>query len=244
MHADYTGLIGTFGVVLARFRETWKRKGFLQAIRMICTLCVQVLMTPVYTQTMGRKTFRFQQKNLQYFCHWYNTTFLNERAVEVAVALDMLQATKGKDVLEVGNVLSHYTNLPRDVVDKYEKGPNVINEDIVDFHPTKRYDLIISLSTLEHVGFDEQPKDPTKFVKAVKHLQTLLKPDGKMFVTIPVGYNDNAVRDVTTGHLFSELLYFSHESQYTWKEVSKDEALTRQFFSPYQFANAVIFCLY
>ncbi len=243
MHAEYEELIGTFGVVVGRFKDTWKRKGFVSAVIMITTLVLHVLLTPLYALTMGRKTFLFRGKHLRYFCHWYNTTFLNERAIEVAAAIDLLKEAQGKSILEVGNVLSHYCDLPREVLDKYEKGPGVINEDIVDFEPGKQYDLIISVSTLEHVGFDESPKDPAKFGKAVKHLKTLLKPGGKMFVTIPVAYNNDAVNDLKDETLFSKQYYFSHTAKTTWTEVSQEEALKRKFFTPYQFANAVIFCM-
>jgi cyclopropane fatty-acyl-phospholipid synthase-like methyltransferase len=36
----------------------------------------------------------------------------------------------------------------------------MINEGVVDFHPSKRYDIIVSISTFEHIGLDEKPKDP------------------------------------------------------------------------------------
>ena len=42
-----------------------------------------------------------------------------------------------------------------DVLDKYEKGNNVINDDVVSFSTEVKYDLIVSVSTLEHVGWDE-----------------------------------------------------------------------------------------
>jgi hypothetical protein len=38
------------------------------------------------------------------------------------------------------------------VLDKYEQAPGVINEDVVSFSPPQKYDLIVSVSTLEHVG--------------------------------------------------------------------------------------------
>lgn len=243
MHATYDGLIGTFGVVLARFREARKQRGFCAAVATIAKLFLQVLMTPVYALTMGRKAFCYNGKSLRYFCHWYNTTFLNERAVEVAAAIELLKIHQGKNVLEIGNVLSHYTDIPRQVLDKYEKGEGVIHEDIVDFHPDTQYDLIVSVSTLEHVGFDETPKDPAKFARAVRHVKTMLKPGGTLFVTIPVGYNPGAVRDACEQRLFSSLHFLKHISARAWQEVAPQEALTTPFGSPFQFANAVIFCL-
>ncbi len=243
MHATYDGLIGTFGVVLARCKEAWKRRGLFGAITMMTRLLLQVLLTPLYYITMGQKTFRYRGKAYRYFCHWYNTTFLNERAVEIAVALAMLKKARGKRILEIGNVLSHYTDVTWQVLDKYEKGKGVINEDVVDFHPNERYDLIISISTMEHVGFDEHPKDATKYSRAIENLKTLLAPGGSMFVTIPVGYNPDSVNDSCHTNLFETTQYLKHVSALRWEEVSKEEALQARFYYPYQFGNAVIFCM-
>jgi SAM-dependent methyltransferase len=74
-------------------------------------------------------------------------------------------------------------------LDKYEKAPGVINEDVVDFNSDKKYDLIVSISTLEHVGWDESPRDPLKILKAVGNLKNLLAPGGRIYGTIPIGYN-------------------------------------------------------
>ena len=49
--------------------------------------------------------------------------------------------TKINELLEIGNVLSHYFKWDHDVVDKYEKVEGVINEDVVDFRPSKKYDI-------------------------------------------------------------------------------------------------------
>ena len=66
--------------------------------------------------------------------------------------------TSWKNIFEVGSVLSHYFPINHDVLDKYEKGHGVINQDVVDFKPHNKYDLIVSISTLEHVGFDDNTK--------------------------------------------------------------------------------------
>ncbi len=50
-------------------------------------------------------------------------------------------------------------------------------KDIVEFVPQDKYDLIISISTLEHVGWDEQPQKPGKLLQAIDHLRaTCLAP--------------------------------------------------------------------
>jgi hypothetical protein len=56
---------------------------------------------------------------------------------------------------------------------------------------------IVSVSTLEHVGFDETPRTPGGFRAALDRLYDhCLAPGGEMFVTVPLGYNpvvDDAV---------------------------------------------------
>ena len=119
----------------------------------------------------------------------------------------------------------HYFHYQHDIVDKYEKSEDVINQDVVDFEPTEKYDLIVSISTLEHVGFDEELKDPQKIIFALKNLQNCLVPGGKMVVTLPLGYNpemDNLLiggRIPFTRQYFLKRISDSNE----WKEVNQEE---------------------
>src|SRR6266516_2600109 len=79
-------------------------------------------------------------------------TWHGERAVEIPLVMDMVRKYQGKNILEVGNVLSHHVRFEHDTLDKYEIAEGVTNADIVDFTSEKKYDLIVSISTLEHVG--------------------------------------------------------------------------------------------
>ena len=138
--------------------------------------------------------------------HRYHWTWLNERAVEVPLAeavLDAAPAGPGPSprVLEVGNVLAHYRPVTHDVVDKYERAPGVRNVDVVDLDPGERYDLVLAISTLEHVGFDEEPRDPGKAARAVQRLHDVLAPGGHLWVTVPVGYNPDLDEALRTGAL-------------------------------------------
>jgi len=244
MHTMYEQPVGTFGVIRERYIATWHKNGFFDANLMILKRVTQVLLTPYYKITLGKRTFLFRGKKLNYFCHWYNTTFDNERMIEVAIALDLLASTKGKRVLEIGNVLSHYTDMPRDVLDKYEKGADIIHEDVVGYTPAEKYDLIISISTMEHVGFDEDPKDPEKFVEGMLNLQSMLKPDGRMFVTIPIAYNPDAVTAACTKGVCSSVLFYNRVKRMQWEESTEKEVLGKNFNKPYACANAALFCLH
>ncbi len=52
-----------------------------------------------------------------------------------------------------------------------------------------RYDAIISVSTLEHIGTYETPRNPGRAAPAVGNLVGLLKPGGELVATAPLGLN-------------------------------------------------------
>jgi len=189
------------------------------------------------------KTFIFREDKYHYAYHFYNTTWMNERAVEIPLALKIIKKNEDKKILEIGNVISNYFNIPHDIVDKYEKDHNVINEDVVDFSPNKKYDLIISISTLEHVGWDEIPRNDKKIPQAIENLQKLLTPkSGLMFVTLPIGYNtvlDKLLRDETIK--FHEQYYLRRISKKNeWKEASWQDVQDAKFGKPFLGANGLV----
>lgn len=143
----------------------------------------------LYYKISRRGTFMFQGKRYNYLYHTYNTTWKNGRTVEVPIISELIKSYQGKRILEVGNVISHYFPIEHDVVDKYEVAEGVINQDIVDFRTPNSYDLIVSISTLEHVGFDEEEKNPTKPLRAIESMKRCLGAGGKIAVTFPLAYN-------------------------------------------------------
>ena len=169
--------------------------------------------------------FTFRGKSYRHFRHRYNATWRNERAVEIPIARGFLAAVPAEKVLEIGNVLAHYGPVAHDVVDKYEKSEGVCNEDVCDFRSDKKYELILSISTLEHVGWDEDPKDQAKVLRAFENLQSLLAPGGKLVVTIPLGYNPPLDRVIQDGRIsFAERFYLKRLPRHNiWREVSADQ---------------------
>ncbi len=161
------------------------------------------------TQSIARKTnwdrrFTFQDKKL-----FYNRIDFNnraERAVEVPIAFDFLaQRASIGNVLEVGNVLQHYENglsdllhiRERRIVDKFEDGEGIDRVDIMDVDSTEKYQTIISISTLEHVGqsrapsgeFGEQKRETDREapLKAIAKIYDLLAVGGQALLTVPFG---------------------------------------------------------
>jgi SAM-dependent methyltransferase len=170
---------------------------------------------------LGGRTgcFTYDGARVPYFQHPYNWTWMNERAVEIALAERVLAAHQGARVLEVGNVLAHYRPVRHEVVDKYEQAPTVRNVDVLEV--TGAYDLIVSVSTLEHVGLDEDVRDPGKPVAAVRRLVGALAPGGTLWVSLPVGYNPDLDAAVRSGELtFDRLAALRREPRRNeWRQV-------------------------
>ena len=183
--------------------------------------------------------FKFRGESYQYFLSPYNFTWEHERIVEVPIILKLVKDNQGKKILEIGNVLPHYASFNHEVVDKYEKGRNVINQDIVDFNPQYKYDLIISISTFEHIGFDESPKDPTRVLAAFRNVTNILAPGGKAVITLPLGYNPELDKILNGGKVsFVEQYYMKRVSRLnSWIEVNRDAVSNPRFNKPYRLAN-------
>lgn len=133
--------------------------------------------------------FTLAGRSLPYADSDYNCTRVNERAVEVPVALALLCHARGfgGSILEVGAVLPHYrAGWPCDghvCVDLFEPYPNVINADVLTWEPlgAQQFDLVICISTLDHL------RDEQEFCVALERLKAWRKPDGLLFVTLPYG---------------------------------------------------------
>jgi SAM-dependent methyltransferase len=177
----------------------------------------------------------------QYFDHPYNDTKNNERTVEVPIIWSEVKKYHGNKVLEIGNVLSHYFPIEHEVVDKYERAEGVINEDVVDYSSEKRFDLIVSISTLEHVGWDETPRDPAKITKANEKLKSLLVPGGRMIVTLPLGYNTDMDRALEDRRIvFDKQYYIKKIASNRWIEVKWKDIKDIQYGSPFPYANGLV----
>lgn len=147
-------------------------------------------------------TFNLRGLTLEYANYKYNHTRNNERAVEVALGLHLLASAKR--TLEVGAVLPHY--LPtwpvkvHDVVDLTERYPGVINANVLDYVPEGNYDLVLSISTLEHIGHIKRIR------VAVDRMKNWLADSGLLFITLPCGYRPDIDILVHSGKLGMEVL--------------------------------------
>jgi SAM-dependent methyltransferase len=148
-----------------------------------------------------------------------------ERAVEIPFALWFLKGHDHKSFLEVGDVLANYVHLGgRDVVDKYETRMGVTPVDIVEFKTDDAYDVILSISTVEHVGWDEPSGDPQRAVRALKRLVELLKSDGWLLVSFPVHYNPALEKFVANNWgRFNQIRFYSQGPRRgEWAEIAPE----------------------
>ncbi len=146
--------------------------------------------------------------------------------------------------MEVGNVMPLYFPFSHTVVDKYDPTgiPGIVKMDVVDHKPEQPYDLINSISTLEHVGWDEKPKEPEKVAKAFEVLKRCLAKGGKLVTTLPVGYNshlDTLIKEDKLGFTQKYCLKrVTGDNQ--WEECPWQEVFTGRYGHPFSAANLLV----
>lgn len=155
------------------------------------------------------ETFRFLDWELPYLRHTYNRAAQNLRTVEVPIVRRFIEnAGDGARILEIGNVLSHYGLISWPVVDLEEQGPGVLNADVLSWRPERSFDLIVSISTLEHVGFGKYrgqvEVDPAT---VIARLRGWLASDGALVATVPTRYNPALDAHLREGTLGADRLY-------------------------------------
>ncbi|MBI2691028.1 MAG: hypothetical protein HYX29_03675 [Solirubrobacterales bacterium] len=185
-------------------------------------------------------SFEFEGKQLDYFIAPFNQTWDNERCVELAIIEDQL-----KDAgltLEVGNVYAHYKDHDHAVVDKYEVAPGVRNLDVIEIPISEQYDFIFSISTMEHVGWDETPRDPEKFIPGVQKLQSLLAPGGKLIITLPVGWNEWLDEQFQNDAIEADRIdWFERTARLcSWRNSSREVVAVKEYGAPYSNANGLV----
>lgn len=228
--------------IIERILKIKRERGFRFLIRKMCVFFWRFVYSITLLRFRPERFFTYRNEKYSYFYHPYNFTWDNERAVEIPIVLRRLESSKGKKILEVGNVLSHYYPVEWNVLDKFEKRSGIIKQDVVDFIPSSKYDLIVSISTLEHTGFDDDIKDPHKIIDVLRNLkQNCLRPDGRMIFTLPLGYNafmDDLLFSNKLG--FSEEYYLKKISKNEWIEVKKEELEDVTYGTTYIEASAVV----
>ena len=227
-----------------RLRSGIRERGLLLTVSRSASWAALFAAGPrVGSRLRGSGTFRFQGLQYGYLDRWHGWTWLNERSVEVPLGAAAIERGGG-EVLEVGNVLGHYLTVSHRVVDKYEESPGVENADLFEIDEPDSFDLVVSLSTLEHVGWDEPVRDPERAIAAVEHLKALVAPGGLLFVTVPVGYHPRLDRAAVTGELgFSSVSALSRGSLVgPWVEADPRAVIDSAYDELLYCASAVLVC--
>jgi len=204
---------------------------------------LRTVMAPYILRGIAEEEFKFGDTVLRYVYHKYNCTWINERCVEIPIARHFLERYEPGEVLEVGNVLAHYFTVSHDVVDKFEKGRGVINRDILEFKPAVSYRLIISISTFEHIGYDDSPaqRSETKIAQAMAACKALLAPGGKLVITVPIGYNADLDRMLLNNMLGAkQQWYMRRTAKRRWTTCDWPAAADCRYGTPHPYANAIM----
>jgi len=185
-----------------------------------------------YTKKMDG-VFDFEGTQLKYFNHHYNKTWLNERQIEIPIFEKLIAKyiVNTNNILEIGNTYNHYYYFRHDVIDKYEKAHGVFNDDFpneIDF--TKKYDCIFSISTFEHIGYNEKDfyadgfiYDFNKALKAIRTAYSMLNKHGLLAISFTIGFNDfldeNIIKNPVFG--FDKAYYYKRYAPDIWLNVDK-----------------------
>lgn len=185
------------------------------------------------------RKIEFEGSKLDYVVEPYNLTCANERCLELGLIQGLLP--DGGRVLEIGNVWGHYREHAFEVVDKYEISPGVQNIDIVDLPEDQKFDFIFSISTFEHVGWDEEPRQPEKLCEALEKLPRLLNPGGSVVVTVPISWNSWLDEQLASGSLPADRIdWFVRKGLFcNWTQSTREETLARGYGQPHPGANGV-----
>lgn len=229
--------------LVKRGKAIFKEQGPITVLGHAAEKSWVMLTYPYHKALEDKRQFTIGTSTLPYFVHPYNKTWKNERAVEIALGQNFLDnnMTPKSDLLEIGNVMNYYRELNHTVIDKYEDSPGILNQDLIDVDENKKYDLIMSISTFEHIGWDETPREPGKLAKAFQKLFALCKPQGKIFFTCPLGYNDELDGIVESQSLkFDRVYYLKRTNRHNdWVETELHDALLHKYDSRFPNANAI-----
>ncbi|MFX0092899.1 MAG: DUF268 domain-containing protein [Candidatus Hodarchaeota archaeon] len=227
-------------MLFSAIKEEIKQKGILNVIGTL----VKIMLTFAYYKSIrARKTFTFQGKTYRYFYHLYNTTWENERSIEIPIVMEYVKKHHWARVLEVGNVLSFYYPIKHDIIDKYEKAEGIINVDVIDYCPSKKYELVVAISTLEHIGTGQYGEDEESrgILDAIENLKNCLAEGGKIIMTVPLGENPVLDKILKEKEIpFTHQYGFKRIGANKWIESEWKEIEGTKYHYPFIRANAIV----
>jgi hypothetical protein len=224
--------------MVARIKYDLNKHGTVYTLKFMLNIISGLISYPF----LKKSTFTFNEKPYTYFYHWYNITHKNERCVEIPIIKEELDKVSPDKVLEIGNVLSHYFPSEHTVVDKYEDDGKAVNVDIMDYRTDKKFDLIVSISTIEHIGWDDRTNIDGATI--MKKMMDLLSDNGKIIVTIPIGYNpvlDSQIRsgDINKAVPYSRIYCMVRDGN-AWRQEECKNTEKLKYGDPDPYASGII----
>lgn len=207
------------------------------------------------------KRFRSDEKLPDGYAHG-----LDERAVEYPWVLAMLDE-RGGTLLDGGSALNYaylldrpqlanknvviMTLAPESTMEKRQNVSYIFGDIRETLFRDNAFDCIVSVSTLEHVGMDNAmlyTKDDSfresqadSYLKALAEFRRILKPNGRLLVTVPFGLPQNfgwlqqfdaaRLREAVTGFGPSlESTTFFRHSESGWNKATEEECSACEYF--------------
>ena len=181
----------------------------------------------IENEIITEETFLFDRQQYKYAVFRDGDVYANEKTIELPIFKRAVE--NGGSVLEIGNVLkSFYPGLKHIVLDKNSRGKGIINKDVFEFQPKKKYDLVIAVSTV---------LDPAQLLPAIKSMKLLGK---RVFISVPLGYNpllDSEIKKITSGRL----LIMKRISRENWWIESRNFGAKMRYGYPYENGNWMLF---
>ena len=225
-----------FGKIIWFIHRFGAKEMFLKPLRWF--------LAPIFIHILPKTTFDYQGRPLSLAYHRHNATWSNERAVEGPIAEEYLDRYAGKSILEIGHVTPYYFDVHHLIIDKYEKASNsieVINQDFINFETDHIFDLILSISTVEHIGFDDDGDSREKIPLTISKCRSMLRPSGVFLMTVPLGYNPVLDELITTSELGCEsVTYIRRDARRKWARCRKEDALRCEYGRPFAYANCIM----
>jgi len=112
----------------------------------------------------------------------------------------------------------------------------------VSFSLNKKFDLIISISTMEHVGSEDDDNNPSKIFATRENLRKHLKEGGEIFMTLPVSQNPALDRYIASGQVRFKRMYYLKRVSRSNRWVQVDDVKGIRYDHPYPHANGLAVC--
>lgn len=167
---------------------------------------------------------------------------MTERGIELCFAQDFIKSyVEEGHFIEVGAVTPYYfPNVVPEVLDFWDKHEQVNHHcDIFDFDFTG-YD-VLSMSTIEHVGLDEDKYEgaPKQKGTSVQALNKLLSESRHCLITWPIGYNE-LLDDYAKNNDIEGLKFFIRgKYDNAWHEEQDKQKALKIKYSHFRWADAI-----